>query len=208
MTAPAKNERLRARLRATVRDEILEAAERAIVEEGLEGASLLSIARRAGVAVGTIYNYFHDRQELFRELFGTRKAELVAALEHGMKGVAREPFAVQLEAFARIFLETYDARREFMRVVMGSEPLRLQMMCDRAGRLRSVIQELQTRAERVMQVGVNERRLRAAEVGLLAAVFTGMLRGVVLTFLDQKAPLADAAPRVVELFCNGAFRSS
>jgi membrane fusion protein (multidrug efflux system) len=152
MVVAAKKERLRARLRVAVRDSILEAAERSIVEEGLEGASLLSIARRAGVAVGTIYNYFHDRQELFRELFGTRKAELVTALDHGMKDVSGEPFDAQLETFARIFFATYDARREFMRVVMGSEPLRLQMMCDRAGRLRSVIQELQTRAERVMRV--------------------------------------------------------
>lgn len=204
MALPAKKERLRERLRVAVRDSILEAAERAIVEEGVEGASLLSIARRAGVAVGTIYNYFHDRQELFRELFGTRKAELVSAIDDGMKHVAREPFDVQLVAFARIFFETYDARREFMRVVMGSEPLRLQMMCDRAGRMRSVIQELQARAERLMRVGVHEKRIREADVSLYASIFTGMLRGAVLALLDQKAPLADAAPRVAELFCNGA----
>ena len=204
MAAVAKKERLRVRLRVAVRDSILEAAERAIVEEGLEGANLVSIARRAGVAVGTIYNYFVDRQELFRELFMTRKTELVTALDVGMKDVARAPFEKQLETFALTFLETYDARRDFMRVVMGSEPLRLQMMCDRAGRLRSVLHELQSRAERVMRVGVHEKRFREAEVPLLASVFTGILRGVVLTLLEQKGSLADAAPRVVELFCHGA----
>lgn len=204
MVAVAKKDSLRARLRVAVRDSILEAAELAVVEEGLEGASLLSIAQRAGVAVGTIYNYFADRQELFRELFRTRKAELVTTLDAGMKQVAHEPFVTQLEVFARIFLESYDARREFMRVVMASEPLRLQMMCDRAGRLRSIIQELQVRGERLMRVGVQQKRLRESEVSLLASVFTGMLRGVVLTLIDQKGSLADAAPRVVELFCHGA----
>lgn len=204
MAVVAKKERLRARLRVAVRDSILEAAENAIVQEGLEGASLLSIAHRAGVAVGTIYNYFSDRQELFRELFTTRKAELVTALDAGLAEVEGRSFDVQLETFARVVLENHDARREFMRVVMGSEPLRLQMMCDRAGRLRSVIHELQARAERVMRVGVQEKRLRESEVPLLASVFTGILRGVVLALLDQKRPLADAAPRVVELFCNGA----
>src|SRR6185312_6267133 len=112
MAAALKKDRLRARLRVAVRDSILEAAERAIVEEGLEGASLLSIARRAGVAVGTIYNYFVDRQELFRELFTTRKTELVTAVDSGMKSAASKPFEAQLEAFARIFLESYDARRD------------------------------------------------------------------------------------------------
>ncbi|HEY1958627.1 MAG TPA: helix-turn-helix domain-containing protein [Polyangiaceae bacterium] len=204
MVAALKKDRLRARLRVAVRDSILEAAERAIVEEGLEGANLLSIARRAGVAVGTIYNYFVDRQELFRELFTTRKAELVSALDAGMKRAAGQPFEGQLEAFARIFLESYDARRDFMRVVMGSEPLRLQMMCDRAGRLRSVIHELQLRAERVMRVGAREKRFRATEIPLLASVFTAILRGVVLALLDEKGTLVAAASRVVAIFCHGA----
>ena len=74
MVTPLK---LREKLRATVHESLLEATERAIVEDGVEGASLASIARRAGVAVGTIYNYFNARQELFYELFTQRKGELV-----------------------------------------------------------------------------------------------------------------------------------
>jgi AcrR family transcriptional regulator len=206
MVQPLKDGRLRARLRLAVHESLLEAAERAIVEEGVEGASLLSIAKRAGVAVGTIYNYFSDRQELFRELFTNRKADLLSALDVGMKSAAGEPFVVQLERFAHILLTHYDARREFMRVVLASEPLRLQMMCDKAGRMRSIANDMQNRAERVMRVGAQEKRIRENEVGLLATVFTSILRGVLLARIDDKGALAESAPRAVELFCNGAFQ--
>jgi AcrR family transcriptional regulator len=206
MVSPFKDGRLRARFRVAVRDSLLEAAERAIVEEGVEGASLLSIAKRAGVAVGTIYNHFHDRQELFHELFTQRKSELVSKVDAEMKTWADAGFEEQLGKFATLLLSHWDSRREFMRVVLASEPLRLQMMCDKSGRLRTLGNELQARLERVMRAGVREKRVREPEVALLATVFMSILRGVLLARIDDKENLADSAPRTVEMFCHGALR--
>ena len=203
MVAPFK---LREKLRATVRDSLLEAAERAIVEDGVEGASLASIARRAGVAVGTIYNYFGDRQELFYELFTQRKSDLVTNMDAGMKAAGSEAFTAQLETFAHLLLTHYDARREFMRVVMASEPLRLQMMCDKSGRVRSMNNELQARVEKVMRAGVREKKMREEDVELAAILFLSILRGMLIARIDDKQKLADAAPRAVEIFCHGVMR--
>ncbi len=206
MVATFKDGRLRARFRVAVHDSLLEAAERAIVEDGVENASLLSIAKRAGVAVGTIYNYFHDRQELFHELFMKRKTELLSQIDGEMKGWARQSFEEQLTSFATLLLSHWDARREFMRVVLASEPLRLQMMCDKSGRLRAISTEVQARLERVMRTGVREKRLREEDVPLLATVFMSILRGILLAGLDEKPGLADSAPRAVQMFCHGAVR--
>jgi AcrR family transcriptional regulator len=203
VVAPFK---LREKLRATVRDSLLEAAERAIVEDGVEGASLASIARRAGVAVGTIYNYFGDRQELFYELFTQRKSDLVSNMDGGMKAAGNEAFTAQLETFAHLLLTHYDARREFMRVVLASEPLRLQMMCDKAGRVRSMNNELQARAEKIMRAGVREKKVREEDVELGAILFLSILRGILLARIEDKEKLAHSAPRAVEIFLNGVVR--
>jgi AcrR family transcriptional regulator len=202
--AARQHDRLRERFRHAVRDSLLEAAEQSLVEDGVEATSLQAIARRAGVAVGTIYNHFQDGQELFRELFGMRKLEVFAAIDAATKAAAKAPFEGQLEAFARALLGYYDVRREFMRVVFASDTLRLQMMCDKAGRFKPFLHELQSRAERIMRAGVRERKVREEDVELLASVFTSILRGVVATRLDRGQTLADAAPRVVEIFCKGA----
>lgn len=49
----------------TTRDRILETALQLISEHGYRGATTAEIARRAGVAEGTIYRYFRDKKELF-----------------------------------------------------------------------------------------------------------------------------------------------
>jgi len=49
----------------TTRARILDAALHLISERGYNGATTAEIARRAGVAEGTIYRYFKDKKELF-----------------------------------------------------------------------------------------------------------------------------------------------
>lgn len=90
---------------AAVREHLLASA-RAIVErEGLAGASVREIAREAGVATGTLYNYFPDREAL-----------VVAAIVHGATSVGGELKALperagtgtvadNLERCARVVLE-------------------------------------------------------------------------------------------------------
>src|SRR5258706_427856 len=71
---------LRSQMRETVRAAILDAAEELIAARGLHVATLAEIARRAGVAVGTLYNYFTDRDDLIRGLFETRRQVIRPAL--------------------------------------------------------------------------------------------------------------------------------
>lgn len=51
--------------------QILEAALEVFAERGLSDARLEDIARRAGVSKGTIYLYFPNKEELFREVVRT-----------------------------------------------------------------------------------------------------------------------------------------
>src|SRR6476661_3924562 len=48
--------------------QILEAALEVFAERGLSDARLEDIAKRAGVSKGTIYLYFPNKEELFREM--------------------------------------------------------------------------------------------------------------------------------------------
>lgn len=60
--------------------QILHAALEVFDEHGLAGARLEDIARRAGVSKGTIYLYFPNKEELFREMIRTT---IVAAIADG-----------------------------------------------------------------------------------------------------------------------------
>ncbi|HTA92400.1 MAG TPA: hypothetical protein VK745_22635, partial [Polyangiaceae bacterium] len=60
------------------------------------------------------------------------------------------------------------------------------------------------RAERIMRVGVREKRLRDVEVELLATVLVSIVRGVLIMRAHRDAPFATETARVVALFLDGA----
>lgn len=66
--------------------QIIEAALEVFGERGLANARLQDIANRAGVSKGTIYLYFPNKEELFREMV---RQTIVAAIESGEKTVDR-----------------------------------------------------------------------------------------------------------------------
>src|SRR5690242_6001385 len=58
---------IQAQLIAARRNQILDAAQRVFAAQGFHGATVRDVARAAGVADGTIYNYFASKTDL---LFG------------------------------------------------------------------------------------------------------------------------------------------
>jgi AcrR family transcriptional regulator len=191
---------LRVKLREATGLAILDAAEQIAAEAGLPSASLQAIAERAGVAVGTIYNYFPDRQELFAALFKRRREELSAAIDETTKKHAKEPFAAQLEAFVNGVFTHFDRHRPYLRIALDSQPI----VTEDDGKKRPAMQQLQERAARIVRLGVREKRLRDVEVELLATVLVSIVRGVLLMRAHRDEPFAPETARVVSLFLDGA----
>jgi AcrR family transcriptional regulator len=192
--------RLRVKLREATGNAILEAAEEVAAREGLAGASLQAIAEHAGIAVGTIYNYFNDKLELFNALFARRREELFAAIDDAAKAHAKDPFAVQLDAFVRAVFGHFDGHRAYLRIALEREP-------GRPGKNSKylALQQLQERADRVVRVGLREKQLRKDDTSeLLGAVLTSLVRAILMMRADDKRPLAFETERVVSLFLNGA----
>src|ERR1700755_2292981 len=62
------------------RQAIIEAAFDTFIEQGFAATRLDDVAKRAGVAKGTIYLHFKDKQTLFQELVRTALAPLIGRL--------------------------------------------------------------------------------------------------------------------------------
>jgi AcrR family transcriptional regulator len=65
-----------ARSRRETRRRLIEAGTELFARRGLYGATSSEIARQAGVAAGTFYLHFKDKQELFREIVFVALAQL------------------------------------------------------------------------------------------------------------------------------------
>jgi AcrR family transcriptional regulator len=199
MTAPT----LRARFKEATSTAILDAAEQVAADEGLPAASLQTIAQRAGVAVGTIYNHFEDRDALFAALFARRRAELLATLDAAVK--PNVAFAAQLDAFVRTVFTYFDGRRTFLRLALESENVRPPVRKP-DGRTEPAMHQLQLRADRVVRVGVREKRLRPEAADLGAIVLVSIVKGVLHARVHGPKTFVEETEGVISLFLEGAGR--
>lgn len=66
---------------------LIHAASEIVGEQGYVDASISRITERAGVAQGTFYTYFENRQELFDQLLPRLGAEMLAFIKERTRGV-------------------------------------------------------------------------------------------------------------------------
>src|SRR5499433_4409154 len=93
------------------RDAILSAALDEFSIRGFEATRLDDIARRAGVAKGTIYLYFRDKESLFQDLVRAMLSPIIARLEAAP--AAEVPARMAVEAIADMFVrEVFGTRRK------------------------------------------------------------------------------------------------
>lgn len=204
-SATVKPVRLRERLREATVEAILGAAEQTFAEEGPR-ARMESIAGRAGIAVGTLYNHFADRDALWDALCASRRDALLARLDGALEASRGAPFATALRVFLEALQAHWSEHRGFLTLLIHAEPV-LTQASDRAHRERTLIEELVARTARLVRRGVADRTLREEGHELYPVLLVGMMRAVMVRGLaraheDANGPL----DRLVEFFLSGAAR--
>ena len=74
----------RSQQKEATRLKLIEAGARVFAAKGVEGARIGDIAREAGVAMGTLYTHFPDKDALFTEVMRAGKDLVLAGLEEGV----------------------------------------------------------------------------------------------------------------------------
>jgi AcrR family transcriptional regulator len=113
----------RAERAAERRGAIIEAAMNEFIARGFAATRLDDIAKRAGVAKGTIYLHFKDKESMFEELIRTAIVPLVIRLSSTPPAPGAS-VRDMVEAFARTFIaEVASTRRgDLVRLVVAEGP--------------------------------------------------------------------------------------
>jgi AcrR family transcriptional regulator len=118
VNAAASPQTAPARSRAETRRRLREAAVLLFAERGLHGVTSAQIARHAGVATGTFYLHFADKETLFHEIAFAALAELRGRQERASAGEmpgSREYLRLRTEELISFAAE----KRELILMVFG-----------------------------------------------------------------------------------------
>lgn len=161
---------------AARREQILDAATTVFAEKGFHRATIKEVARAAGVADGTIYNYFENKAAL-----------LLGLLERLNESERRGPdFARGAEREAAGFMHGYIAQRFATVERSGFDIFQMlisELLIDRDLRERYREQTLAPTfaiAEQYLQAGMAGGALRPLDPQLAARALAGMTLGVLL----------------------------
>jgi len=110
-TAPARS-------RADTRRRLIDAAIDLFAHQGLHGATSARIARAAGVATGTFYLHFRDKQALFEAIVQGALAELRGRLRRAIDGAGADARA-QVRARTAELVAFAEDNGRLIRVLFG-----------------------------------------------------------------------------------------
>jgi AcrR family transcriptional regulator len=166
--------------RAQRRDAILMAALDEFSNQGFAAARLDDVAKRAGVAKGTIYLYFRDKDALFQELIRSMLTPVVGSLEQLREAdlPMRELSDRLIDFFVREIFGT--RRREVIRLMIAegrrfpklAEFYYREVLAKILAAMRALLSRAVARGELPPAVAQFPQLLAAP--GLIAVVWTGL----------------------------------
>jgi AcrR family transcriptional regulator len=177
---------------------ILEAAMRLLDKGGMALLTTNAVAATAGVSVGTLYQYFANKEAILDALADREMADLSGRVLRVIEDPAALPHAERVSRIIREVTSSYGKRRRVHRLVIEHSLSRGGMPI--AAMIRQVVWVLTSREYSPAPVSLSE-----AEAFVLANAFVGVMRALLLRGEDETpgdAEIEEALSRLITVFAE------
>lgn len=180
----------------SVVEAVLEAAAELLPNQDQEDELTLNdIAARAGVGVGSLYDYFADRGSVLSGLAGKLTEDNLRAFEEQLEKSLTQPLPIAIRGMVDLMFDTYLTDVRIPRAILR--------VAHRVG-LMPTLAETQNSFAAALAASLRQRTdVREGDVDVMAYVATNMAMGVVHTSVwSEKPPFTDPLLReTVTLAC-------
>jgi AcrR family transcriptional regulator len=159
---------------------IQDAAMAVIARKGIDETTIQDIADEAGIAKGTVYLYFRDRDELLARTANRAFEKLVAELEPAFS--APGAFADRLLSVVLRQLQFFDDNRTLFRATLALSHREAGLHKPRLGSYAQYAAHL----EKMFADAKESGEMRGLDPLAVSAVYRDCVRGVVVRRIEQK----------------------
>jgi len=164
------------------KEQIRQAAERIFARYGFHNARASQIAEEAGVAVGTIYNYFEHKDDILLDIFETEQGERMAQIEAIL--ATGKPMRDKIHEIVHYQIDRALANRETMRFFL-SEDLHLGNEAEHC--TQQMFKEVPEQVAGILQNAMDRGEIRQMDPLVAANAIVGAQRSVMarICFFDD-----------------------
>ena len=177
---------------------ILEATIRLLEAKGIEALTTNAIAAAAGVSIGTLYQYFQNKEAILEALADVEIAKMSEQVMTAMENPAFTDQHMRVAAVVRAVTASYDQRQTAHRLVMSYSLSR------GSKRLAPLLEQVRDLLAKERDTGVFTAPLAPADAFVLTHAFTGVLRAMISLQADAhfEDKIADSLTRLVTKYLN------
>ncbi|WP_147822247.1 TetR/AcrR family transcriptional regulator [Salidesulfovibrio onnuriiensis] len=182
---------------------IIEAASELIGQKGLAGTTIKDIATGAGVAVGTFYSYFKDKDDLLLDLLSWHKGDLEETIFERFHQLDLESMTGR--EICRWFVEA-SYKSHIYSAEMHRQALALRLM-DEGARVLAIQTEQYVLRQTVRIFQSLKGRLRITDLEAAARVISAAMEEVVHSecFFDQTVERERTFGELADMLCRYLF---
>lgn len=190
-----------------LRDEILDVALELFAEKDFYAVTMQEVADRAEVGVGTLYNFFASKEDLYEQLVLEHARTVFSALHRLVADGGKDPLKALADYVAsgwRMLSSDSRVLKIFLAVTQGAQfSVRLRLDPE----IRQEYEVLTVDLTSLMDRAIAEKIFRPVGARNLALMLQGISHSFFLNWLRNPDPAAVAAnvDMILDLFCHGAL---
>ena len=191
------------------RDELLAAALELFSAKGYHNVSMQEIAEKAEFAVGTLYKFFRDKEDLYKVLIKTKAEEFHTVLKEVLKRSDSEDVLTVLKNYVAAKAALLTGGAAMLRLYFAET--RGASFNIKAGLDREILklyEDLLGRLAAVFQAGVRRRIFRALNPYYMAVALESLTNGFLQCWIEdpKRHPYEANVPLILDMFLAGILR--
>ena len=186
------------------RQEILQVALELFSQRGFHNVSMHEIATASEFAVGTLYNFFSNKEDLYRALMleasNIFHSSLMAAL--AMPGNEFEKIKACVDAKIKVFMDNLDYVRLYMAETQGiSFNVKAGLNPEIIDRYEKFLKQL----ARVFENGIKKRLFKKLDPYLLAVALNGISNALLFQHIEHPGAYPFDADLIINIFFHQVY---
>lgn len=191
------------------RDELLAAALDLFSEKGFHNVSMHEIAQKAEFAVGTLYKFFRDKEDLYKALIRSRAERFHATLKEVLAQSDGEDVLGVLKKYVEAKTALLSGGAAMLRLYFAET--RGASFNIRSGLDREILalyDDLLASLAAVLEAGVRKKIFRPLNPYYMALSLESLTNGFLQCWIEdpERHPYEANVPLILDIFCRGVLR--